>query len=134
MITLDDYWMGREKQYPLDLNETIKGNAQVTVNKANLLLAQFKQATGDTTLRKVNSGWRPPRVNGATLNAAPNSKHMTGQAIDISDPDGDFDDWLLNTPSVLESVDVYMEHPSATKGWVHIQTVPPKSKRRVFYP
>jgi len=134
LITLDDFWMGRDKQYPLDLNETIRANAAVTISKANMILTQFKQATGDTSQRKVVSGWRPPRVNAATPNAAPNSKHMTGQAVDISDPDGDLDEWLNTTRSALEAIDLYLEHPSATKGWCHLQTKAPKSGNRVFYP
>jgi len=132
MIILDDYWMGRDKQYPLDLNDAIRANAKVTVDKANLLLSTFKQATGDTTQRKVTSGWRPPRVNAATPNAAMTSKHMTGQAIDIYDPDGALDDWL--TDDILTQLDLYREHPAATKNWCHIQTVPPRSGKRTFYP
>jgi hypothetical protein len=132
MITLDDYWMGRDKQYPLDLNETIRANAKATVDKANLLLATFKQATGDTIQRKVTSGWRPPRVNAATPGAAVMSNHMTGNAIDLYDPEGSLDDWL--TDEILEKLDLYREHPSATKNWCHVQIVPPKSKRRTFYP
>ena len=134
MITLDDYWMGRDKQFPLNLTAEIKTNAQITVTRANLILSQFKQATGDTSQRKVTSGWRPPMINAITKNAAPNSKHMTGQAVDISDPDGDLDEWCLANRTYLEGAQLWQEHPSATKGWCHLQIVPPKSGNRVFYP
>jgi hypothetical protein len=61
---------------------------------------------------------------------------MTGQAIDIYDPDGDLDDWLMTIEGLaaLEALGLWIEHPSATKSWSHLQTIPPKSRRRVFYP
>ena len=59
---------------------------------------------------------------------------MTGHAIDISDPEGDLDEWCLEHQDVLQTIGLWMEHPSATKGWCHVQTIPPKSGRRCFYP
>lgn len=134
VITLADYWMGRDTSFASALTEEIRVNAANTVRLANELLSVFRAATADSERRSVSSGWRPPAINQATRNAAPLSKHMTGQAIDISDPEGDLDDWCLANPSVLEKIGVWQEHPSATKGWCHIQVVPPKSGRRVFYP
>jgi hypothetical protein len=59
---------------------------------------------------------------------------MTGQAIDLADPDGDLDEWCLEHPDMLELYGLWQEHPSATKGWAHLQSVPPKSGKRCFYP
>lgn len=134
MITLADYWMGRDKQYAAELTPEIVANAESTVERANLLLSKYKAATGDTEIRKVNSGWRPAAVNSATPNAAVRSKHMTGQAVDLSDPEGDLDEWCLDHPEVLEELGLWQEAPAATKGWMHCQIVPPKSGKRVFYP
>jgi hypothetical protein len=134
MITLSDYWMGRDAAYPDLLTDVLRVAAAETVAKANLLIASFQASTGDTEPRRVNSGWRPPSVNAATPNAAPRSKHMTGHAIDISDPEGDLDEWCIEHPESLEAIGLWLEHPSATKGWCHVQTIPPKSGRRVFYP
>lgn len=130
MISLTDYWMGRDEEYPLAMTPQIEHNALLTVQLTNALLVRFGQG------RKATSGWRPPMVNASIPNAAPNSKHMTGQAIDLADPDGDLDDWLMSDPGqrALEEIGLWMEHPAATKGWAHLQTVPPKSGRRVFYP
>ena len=130
MISLTDYWMGRDKEFPLALTPQIEKNAALTVQLANALLARFGQG------RKVNSGWRPPAFNATVPNAAPNSKHMTGQAIDLADPEGDLDDWLMSQEGqqAMTELGLWHEHPAATKGWAHIQTVPPKSGRRTFYP
>ena len=130
MITLEDYWMGREREFPTAMTPQIEKNAIYTVQLANALLARFGEG------RKVNSGWRPPSVNAGVPNAAPNSKHMTGQAIDLADPEGDLDDWLMSAEgqAALTEIGLWMEHPACTKSWTHVQTVPPKSGRRVFYP
>jgi hypothetical protein len=130
MIILSDYWMGRDIAYPLALTPDIKRNAITTVALANELLAIFGQG------RRVNSGWRPPAVNAATANAAPMSKHMTGQAIDLADPEGDLDDWLMGDigQAAMTRLGLWHEHPASTKSWAHLQTVPPRSGRRTFYP
>lgn len=59
---------------------------------------------------------------------------MTGQAVDLYDPDGALDDWCLAHPERLAEAGLWQEHPAATKGWLHLQSIPPRSRNRVFYP
>lgn len=136
-ITLEQFWMGRDKQYASALTDEIVENAKETVRRANALLTlfQFLNPTQNPN-RGVNSGWRPPAVNSRVPNAGKLSKHMLGQAVDIGDRDGALDAWLMTEAGqrALEDIGLWMEHPSATKGWCHVQTVPPGSGRRVFYP
>lgn len=134
MITLTDYFMGRDRIYPDEATDAIRAAAAETVARANLLLSSYRLMTKDEEIRKVNSGWRPAAINRATPNSALKSKHMTGHAIDISDPEGDLDEWCMEHPEVLQTIGLWQEHPSATKGWCHVQTIPPKSGKRVFYP
>jgi LAS superfamily LD-carboxypeptidase LdcB len=134
MLTVSDYWMGRDAAYPDLLSNDLRAAATETVARANLLLSAYRSLTKDEEPRRVNSGWRPPSVNAATPNAAPRSKHMSGHAIDISDPEGDLDEWCMDNPEILQTIGLWQEHPSATKGWCHVQTIPPKSGKRVFYP
>jgi hypothetical protein len=141
MISLLDYWMGRDREFPMAMSPDLEKNAAMMVELANklMILAHSAGVTFETNPRTgtvVSSGWRPASINAATPNAAPKSKHMTGQALDIYDPDGDLDEWLIteNGQKVLHDLGLWMEHPSATKGWCHIQSIPPKSGRRVFYP
>lgn len=141
MMTVSDYFMGRREKYPQALTPEIEREAARTVDLANKLLAQA-QTYGVTidispiTKTAVSSGWRPPEVNSATPRAAVKSKHMTGQAIDLYDPDGDLDEWLLTGEgqAAMTALGLWHEHPSATKGWAHVQTIPPRSGRRTFYP
>lgn len=128
MITLADYYMGRDDSYRMELTDDLRQNAAQTVARANVLLQAFGEE------RKVRSGWRPAVVNAGIPNAAPKSKHMTCQAIDIDDPEGDLDEWCMEHQDVLESIGLWQEFPGATKGWCHVQIVPPKSGKRVFYP
>lgn len=130
MITLTDYWMGRDREFPLAMTPQIEKNAMLTVQLANALLAEFGRGC------KVASGWRPPEVNAKIPGAALNSKHMTGQAIDLVDPDGDLDEWLLTEEgqAAMAKIGLWQEHPAATKGWCHVQTIAPRSGRRTFYP
>ncbi|MBX3605382.1 MAG: hypothetical protein KF788_08925 [Piscinibacter sp.] len=123
--------MGRDEEYPQFLSPQIERNAALTVQLTNALLARFGQG------RKVISGWRPAMVNAATPGAAPNSKHLTAQAVDLADPEGDLDHWLMSAAGqqALEDIGLWMEHPAATKGRTHLQTVPPRfGGGRVFYP
>lgn len=139
MITLADYWMGRDESHEHALTETTRANARETVHRVNALLAMM-MADGvllEANPRSgslVNSGWRPPEVNASVAGAAPKSKHMSAQACDLYDPEGLLDDWAMEHPEALAELRLWLEHPSATKGWCHVQTVPPRSGRRVFYP
>lgn len=140
-ISLSDYWMGRDEIYPLAMTLDIRQRAQRMVELTNDLLGRLTAAgvklhTNPKTGNVISSGWRPPAVNAATPNAATNSKHMTGDAIDLYDPDGDIDDWLMGADgqATMARIGLWMEHPSATKGWAHVQSLPPRSGNRVFYP
>ena len=141
MITLIDYFMGRREQYPAAISPEIERQAMLTVELASKLLTQARSYGVSLDLNPktgnlIASGWRPPAYNATVAGAAPNSKHMTGQAIDVYDPDGDLDDWLMTGEgqAALMALGLWMEHPAATKGWAHLQTQPPRSGRRVFYP
>jgi hypothetical protein len=140
-LTLADYLMGRDQGFPADCTPLVLTNAQSTIERANALIAVL-EAEGiaieqnPKTATPVSSGWRPPQLNAAVPNAAPRSKHMTGEAVDIFDPEGEIDTWLMSEAGqrALIAARLYLEHPSATKGWTHWQTVAPKSGNRVFYP
>lgn len=128
-LALTDYWMGRDKKYPSAWSEDIEAAAIDLLDRVDAMLADFGEE------RKISSGWRPPEVNARTPNAALKSKHMTGHAVDLSDPEGDLDEWCAeNDGERLTVYGLWMEHPAATKGWCHLQSLPPKSGKRVFYP
>ena len=138
MIELNDYFIhngvDRREQYLCDAS--IELNVVTLLTRVNALIEAYQAATGNTFNGRINSGWRPPEINACTPNAAAKSKHMTGQAIDLNDDDGDIDEWLMTEQGqkIMADVHLWHEHPSATKGWAHLQSVAPNSGRRTFYP
>ena len=64
------------------------------------------------------------------------SAHMTGEAMDINDPDNELDEWLMSDEGkkVVEKLDIYLEHKDYTDGWCHVQIRKPKSGNHYFIP
>lgn len=141
MITLDDYFMGRDKRYLADLTEDVVDNAHELLGRVNLLLSWayrdgVQPALDAATLGHVASGWRPKAVNDATSHAALKSRHITGEAIDLRDDPATrrLARWCLAHLDDLHEIGLWMEDPQWTPTWVHLQIVPPGSGRRVYVP
>ena len=130
MITLEDYF-GSHTLTSLP-DQATKDNALDLLSKVNALLREIDLP--EAISPKVNSGWRPAHYNVTIPGAALRSKHITGQAIDLADPEGALDDYLFNHPELLIQHGLFMEHPLATKNWQHLQSVSPRSGRRIFFP
>jgi hypothetical protein len=81
----------------------------------------------------VTSGYRPEKINKA-VGGRPNSLHMTCQACDFDDRTGQLAVFCLTNLNVLATCGLWIESPKYTKGWIHMQSMPPKSGRRVFVP
>lgn len=121
MITRDEVLKGHDKEYPLD--EVLETNLRALLNAANTL----RIAYGKPMI--INSGYRPAPYN-KSIGGAPNSAHITCQAIDIKDEDGAVKAWL--SEDRLVEFGLWMEDASATPSWCHIQVRP--AKNRVFKP
>ena len=130
MITLEAYWMGRDKEYADELTDEIRANAQVTVDRVNELLAR----AGRSSIDRLSSGFRPKAINDATSNAAKGSKHLTAEAADIPDADRLLAGWCMDNLDVLREIGLWAEDPRWTPTWLHVQIVPPKSGKHVFIP
>lgn len=124
MISAKEYLMGRDAEYPLTpvLNQ----------NMVKLLAAvNYLQAHWWTFPMLVSSGYRPGLYNDKA-GGSKKSAHLTCEAIDIADPRQELSTFLLHNQNILAQCSLYMEHPSATKTWCHLQTRP--TKERVFKP
>lgn len=152
-IGLADYFGGRREKHGTECSPDIQRNASRLVPVLNKLLdmaARFQivllaneDPASDFCGTLLNSGWRPPSINACTPGASATSLHMTGEAADLHDPGHVLADWLL-TPEgqySLQDLGLWMEDPGWTRGsnppascWVHVQSRPPKSERRVFVP
>jgi len=86
----------------------------------------------------VTSGLRSESQQAELIKAgksnATKSKHLTGHAADIADPEHDLINFLKANVKLMEQVGIWCEHESATTNWCHIQITPPRSGNRWFYP
>lgn len=138
MITYENY-VGRWKDSK-DLTPQIVGNIERKLLPAiNSFLSFLKErnihleinpSTGTLVSGATYGGFRPQDCP----IGAPRSNHKMGLAVDIYDPSEEIDTFCLKNLSVLEEFGLYLEHPSATKGWCHLQVKAPRSGNRVFYP
>ncbi len=131
MISLNN-WIDSSGKYPeraksFELNAGVIRNAKSLLIRVNALLQRLK-INGAV----VSSGFRPSDVNKALPNSAKRSAHMSGEAIDLEDKDGDLD--ALITVELLKEFDLYREDSNYTKGWTHLQSRPTTSGKRVFIP
>jgi len=128
VITLAQYFMGRDAEHATELTAPLQRNAETMVARANMLLSQACIECA------VNSGWRPQKINALVPNASPRSRHLTCEAIDLDDPLDRLDAWCMDHLAVLVEIGLWLEHPAATPGWCHVQIVAPRSGARVFEP
>jgi hypothetical protein len=70
----------------------------------------------------------------AGKSTATHSKHLTGCAADIYDPDGGLKKWLKENPEILVNAYLWCEAAESTPTWCHFQIVPPGSGNRWFLP
>lgn len=134
MITEDDFWKGRDKEFPAEFTARVSVNGLVTRSLVNHVINAFENATG-ICLTKCTSGWRPLGVNEHTVNAADHSRHITAEAEDVGDtPNRDFARWTCANQALLEHLGLWCERFEWTPTWVHFQTVPPASGNRFFRP
>lgn len=134
MINLEDY-ISASGKYPERLNseeltKAIKDNAVVLLNKVNQLLQELS-----ITNVKVSSGFRPAAVNAKVKGAAKKSLHMSGRAVDIYDPEHTLIRKILANPDILKKYDLWMEDPSCTPTWCHLDnSTRTERPLRVFKP
>lgn len=138
-VTIEDYFAQHIAGHEAECTDEIRANAAATVRRDNLLLAAM-DADGvvlvpcPATGTMYTSGWRPPAVNASTPGAARRSTHLTGEGSDKHDPHGQLDRWCIENQDKLAEFGLWLEHPNYTKLWNHTQTIPPRSKKRVFIP
>lgn len=134
MISIAAFWMNRDSEYAEDWTSEIQYNGAETVRRWNLVLDKFTQKT-HLCCDEVASGWRPIAVNSTTSNAGMHSNHITAKACDIRDTQNrDLAQWCLDNQNFLEEIGMWMEDPRWTPTWVHLQTIPPASRKRVYVP
>lgn len=60
------------------------------------------------------------------------SNHKDANAVDVYDPDRTLAQWCVSNKSNLALAELWMEDPRWTPVWVHLQTLPPGSDKRIY--
>lgn len=144
MILVQDYFRAYA-DHP-GITEAMKANAVELLSRVDRLLGiagyygwepTLNPATGTWISGQDNGGWRPQDCP----IGAPQSTHKQGQGVDIADPFGALDKWLMTARGLeaLKECGLWIEHPGWTDGWSHLQSVPPggsypRPEVRVYIP
>lgn len=121
-----------------ELTENQQENLKDLAERLTRLELEFRKSPGGflftvtSGFRNISDHYRIYRAKGIT--APPmGSKHLTGQAADISDPFGILMAWLKScSEEFLEPFGLYFE--KGIVDWIHAQSAPPISKSRFFLP
>lgn len=128
MITRAEILMGREVEYPL--NPILESNLNILLTRLNKLRQLFGKPM------RVSSGYRPGRFNkakamGTKHDGAKDSAHLYCMAVDFYDPNRELVKFCMaNKGAILKQCGLYMEKPSQTPTWCHLQIRP--TKNRIF--
>ena len=137
MITVEQY-VGRWKASP-DWTLARQANAEKLLVAVNALMAEMEAAgvrfrinpaTGSQVSGMTYGGFRPQ----SCPQGAAHSNHKEGSAVDIYDPAGDIDAWLVKHQDRMAFHGIYIEDPASTHHWSHWQDIAPHSGHRIFQP
>jgi hypothetical protein len=126
-VTREEILMGRDKANPL--SEEQEANLKDLLARIHIV----REAYGKPLV--VSSGYRPPSVNQAA-GGATRSSHMSCQAVDFRDPNGEFSRWCLANMDIIRQAGLYLEDPRWTQrpdgkggfsGWTHLQSRPTRA-------
>lgn len=131
MIKVEDL---NSKNLPTD--SIIKSNLLVLCQRLNavetLWLAQG--GTPFVVVSGLRSQTQQENLIKAGKSNAKHSKHLSGCAADIADPNGVLKIWLKSNPQILNNACLWCEASEATPNWCHFQISPPASGNRWFIP
>lgn len=139
LIMLEQYF-GSKINHP-DATPERKQNAVALLSKVNRMLDDaydegVKLGNDPDTGTQISGAKGGAGDGGFRLSTSstgrPGSTHKEGLGIDIFDFNEALDNWLTNPK--LEAYGLYREAPEATKGWCHLQSRPPRSGARTYYP
>lgn len=121
---------GRYPKRPIDYppSHQVYAHASVLAHRLNRLHMYWGHQL------RLTSGYRPMAINNRIAGAAKRSHHIIGAAGDAADPDWALAKFVMDDLPMLEHIELWIEDPHYTPGWVHFQIFPPMSGKRVFVP
>lgn len=125
----------------LTQNKPVDSKHEANILKLLQAVNEFRKAYGKPMF--VTSGYRTMadhlriyREKGITdTSKIPmKSNHLFGLAVDFADPSNHLKLFVKQNLPLMEKLGLYFEHFDATKNWLHLQIVPPRSGSRFFRP
>ncbi len=119
------------------LDAPTQSNLNILLQKINVIrTAWAKPMTVTSGLRTMKHHLEIYAAKGITdpHKIPMKSRHLFGQAVDISDPNQALQAWCKQNIHLLETTGLWMEDFSKTRTWCHFQIVPPASGSRFFMP
>ena len=144
MISPHDYFGSRF--HHKEVTSEVRDNADILIFCTNSLLREYQDEVDHDVPLNPNTD---TQISGMTeggfrlkncKQGARQSSHKQGKGVDIFDPFNELDNWIKKynyghrSNYILERWNLYIEHPSKTKTWVHLTIRPPRSGNRIFYP
>lgn len=114
-----------------------KSNLNILLEKINAIrIAYAKPMTVSSGLRTMTHHLEIYAKKGITDKSKipMKSRHLTGQAVDIKDVNGELKKWVLKNVDLLSSIGLWCEAFVSTPTWIHFQIIPPASGKRFFNP
>jgi hypothetical protein len=133
MITASRYFE-RHADSP-EITDQVRKNADKLIGLVSTLLSliPFENPV-------ITSGFRTKKQN-EKVKGAVNSAHMTGEAIDLYDPDKVIGLWCQTNVGYLRANGLHMESLATThkshipeQRWVHLTTRAPRSGNTIYFP
>lgn len=137
MIRIDQYFGPYNGN--TEITEEIKNNATELLESVNQLLLEAQQDGVGFLINPKTSSYISGSGNGGfrlsdSKVGASKSKHKTGNAVDIYDPERMFASWVMANKGKLADAGLYTEDVRWTPSWVHLQNIPPNSGQVVYRP
>jgi hypothetical protein len=110
-----------------DQPDDVQKNLGVLLERINKVRSAWgRPMTPTSGLRSMEDHLRIYREKGITDPAKipMKSKHLYGQAVDISDPNRQLQQWCKQNEPLLKAIGLWMESFDATPNWCHFQIVP----------
>lgn len=125
------------RQGAIPTKEQEKNGLEI-IRRVNLLAELIEKRCGVKLPPVPLVRWLRTEMQNEAVGGVKNSPHLTGEAIDIKDPNFIISQYILNNVDLLKEVGLYMENPyfcvSKATGntWIHLQIR--KASMHIFKP
>ena len=113
MITMSEILKGKTLA---DQSHAIQDNLEELLEKINKVRVAYNQPM------IVTSGLRSSEDQARINPKASHSKHLTGNAVDFQDLDGNLHQWCKDNESLLTEIGLWLENRQGV--WQHFQSIP----------